>query len=115
MRTSALTLAAALLLTGGLLSGCGKKMTDQKFAEVANTIYENVQAGWDHQSNETWATYYERRIAEACAKHGTSPAEWDRKMRDVKEHPEKFENVVDKEILNSLLEWEAQRQATKQG
>ncbi|HEY3296475.1 MAG TPA: hypothetical protein VGL38_13685 [bacterium] len=114
MKTSlaALTLALSICF---VLSGCGKKITDQKFADVAATIYENVQANWDHQSNETWATYYERRIAEACAKNGTSLAEWDQKMKDVKAHPEQFEKVVDKDVLHSLLEWEAQREAAKNG
>lgn len=115
MKIGFIVLAPFALCACCLLAGCGTKMSDQKFADVAGTIFDNVQANWDHQSNESWATYYERRIAEACAKHGTSPAAWDMKMKDVKEHPEKFEKVIDKEILDALLEWERQRQATKEG
>jgi len=110
-----LFLVAPLLLALVMLCGCAKKMSDQKFADVAGTIYENVQANWDHQASETWATYYERRIAEACAKHGTSLGEWDAKMKDVREHPEKYEKLLDKDVLTALLEWEDQRQSTKEG
>jgi hypothetical protein len=115
MRTTPTAILALALLGCVLLTGCGEKMSDQKFSDVANTIYENVQANWDHQSGESWATYYERRIGEACAKHGTSPAAWDKKMAEVKEHPEKFEKVVDKDVLTALLQWEQQREDTKQG
>ena len=104
-------LACALLM----LAGCGERMSDEKFVAVANTIYENVQRNWDHQSSESWATYYERRIAEACAQNGTSPAAWDEKIREMKEHPEKFAKLLDQEVITALLEWEDQRQATKEG
>jgi uncharacterized lipoprotein YajG len=104
---------AALVATLVMLAGCAKKMSDQKFVAVANMIYENVQANWDHQESESWATYYDRRIAEACAKNGTSPREWDDKMEDVKAHPDKYAKLLDKEELSSILEWQGQREAAK--
>jgi hypothetical protein len=112
--TTALLLAAAIMMLM-TLTGCGKKMADEKFAAVAGTIYSNVKTQWDHQASESWATYYERRIAEACAENGTSVVEWNEKMKDVVAHPEKYEKVVEKDVLNSLLQWEEQRQAAKQG
>jgi hypothetical protein len=110
--TAVFTLALCVCFA---LSGCAKKMTDEKFADTAATNYENVKANWDHPAGESWATYYERRIAEACAKNNTEPAAWYSRMNDMIAHPEKYEKLLQKDVIESLIDWEQQRQATKEG
>jgi hypothetical protein len=111
MKTTPLAALAVALGLSLMLAGCGKKMADRKFADVATTIYNAIQDNWDHQPGERWVVYYERRIAEACAKNGTSPGDWDKKIRDVKDRQEEFEKILDKDVLNEILKWEADRQA----
>jgi hypothetical protein len=108
---TALLLACGLAL---LLGGCGgKTMTDDDFAAVANTIYENIRAGWDHQANETWDSYYERRIGEACTQRGFEIKTWDKKMREVAQHPDAYKDKLDPDVLAQLLQWQQDRVAAK--
>ncbi len=110
-------LRPTLLLLGFLpllIFGCGgKKMTDDDFVTVATTIYENIRAGWDHQPNETWESYYERRIGEACIQHGFEIKTWDKKLREVAKHPGKWQDKIDAEVLDQLLKWQTERVAAK--
>jgi hypothetical protein len=110
----AMPVLLALALAALILAGCGgKKMTDDDFVTVASTIYDNVRANWDHQANESWDNYYDRRIAEACIQYGFKPQAWDKKMNDVLKHPEKFKDKLDAEALEQLIQWQNQRLAAR--
>lgn len=100
-----------ILAIGALfVSGCGgKKMTDEDFVTVGTTIYENVRAGWDVQPNEAWDIYYDRRIGEACSTNGFEIKAWDKQMRAVAKHPEKWQDKFEPGVLDQLLKWQADR------
>jgi hypothetical protein len=113
MKTPLRISLAALLGLSFMLTGCGQKMADKKFAAVATTIYEKIQDNWDHQPGERWVVYYERRIAEACASNSTSMGDWDKKIRDVQANPDEVGKILDKDILTEILKWESDRAAAK--